>query len=769
MKLNSRAGFLILPVILIGHLIAVLYIYDVQSESLQQYEQAKLENRAASLKSAFSSYSHSLSSFLISIQQGDRFKAYLSERNDRYRRAALGVALKELVGSYQENIIDYISLAIISPKSELVYYYENSADPFAAMPTENFDVAKSIYQNKDVTHWSFKNNKLSTVIMQAAMIDTRTLALPLSTHLDNTVLMLATIRAVGFDRGLAELKEEYPIDISFSVKPEAPVDGLWSEVELAKGQFLQLRPKYEYLEQIKLKLKLSLIVTVLFSSFITFMVLQYLIRKYITRPISYLDERLDAVLSGEVKNLGKLDGCDEVSRLGLKFHNLYEELSQTVDETTKLSKTDSLTGLPNRMAFYEIAQKKLEAVKKTKSAMGFIYIDLDNFKFVNDKYGHDIGDELLKAFAKRLIHLIDRVSTEGIEIDGARLSGDEFIIAFSGMTRDDGIIFFDKVLHIFSKGFSFERGLFPVTTSLGIARFPDDGHTVTQLISNADIAMYQAKSRGKNRYEFYSKSLAEKSRRSMDIENQLKSLVCDDEFFLVYMPVLDANSKVVGCEALLRWNSPALGFVGPDEFIPLAESTGLFEKVDFWVIEQSIKSFEEIEGLFSEGFVLAINISSAQLSSNRVHLFILEMLSKYQVKPESIELEITETFGVEQTENVLHLLRDIRSSGIKIAIDDFGAGHTSLMQMIDYPVDKIKLDKSFIDRVAGKNKTKIISAITHLCHLQHVTVTAEGVESLEQKRELIEAKCDYLQGYFFSKPLTMKELKVYSLSTDFSI
>lgn len=390
MTLSKRAALLIFPVIFTGYALAALYVYQLQSVSLKNLEQAKLDNRISSLKLVFSNYSNYLNGFLVSIQQSDKLRSFLSERDDRYRSSALGLGLEELVKAYQQNTLEFISFAVMSADLELIYYYENSRDPFSKIPSEQFEFAENIFSEKKLTDWSLYQNGNSSTIVQSMLIDDRTLTRPLPTHLDNSVLLLATIEPSDFDQLMQEVKNDYFMEASISSSAHQNPDELYSEAEIFPGYFLSLQFSREHLKRLDMRLKAGLILSVLMSSIITFLVLQFLIKKFITRPIAELDEQLNLVLAGQKDNVSNSNRRDEVSRLGAKFHNLFNEMSMILADTKKMSRTDALTGLSNRVALYEFAQRMLEQAKNKKNTLHFIYIDLDNFKFVNDKYGHDI-------------------------------------------------------------------------------------------------------------------------------------------------------------------------------------------------------------------------------------------------------------------------------------------------------------------------------------------------------------------------------------------
>ncbi|MGB0733506.1 MAG: putative bifunctional diguanylate cyclase/phosphodiesterase, partial [Pontibacterium sp.] len=418
----------------------------------------------------------------------------------------------------------------------------------------------------------------------------------------------------------------------------------------------------------------------------------------------------------------------------------------------KLVQTDSLTGLPNRSAFQEHARNNLVRVNQANTSLSVIYIDLDNFKFVNDKYGHEIGDALLIAVADSFAKIV-RPFGNGAET--YRLSGDEFVallpFADHQAAQRTGL----EIIELFKSGYSFSLGHFPVTVSLGVATYPNDGTTLSKLTSNADLAMYQAKKSGKNRLATYSRQLAAEDRRIREIDTRLKALNCDDEFCIVYMPISDPSGRICGCEALLRWESPVLGAVPAADFIPIAESTGSFKKIDTWVLDRTFQDAAAIfERLPADGQI-AINISSAQLASSQFVNVLSQLVKKHRIPPHKFTLEITETFELHKNTSVLDRLNDLRKLGFKVAIDDFGTGYTSLMQMVDYPVDSIKFDMHLTQRITTPEKQGIGIALIALCHLQNMHVVAEGIEEAEQLAFLCDAGCDFLQGFYLGEPLPL--------------
>ena len=300
-------------------------------------------------------------------------------------------------------------------------------------------------------------------------------------------------------------------------------------------------------------------------------------------------------------------------------------------------------------------------------------------------------------------------------------------------------------------------GNFPVSASIGIAIYPRDGEHATELVVNADAAMYQAKRAGKNQFHYYSRELAAKARREQLIENQLRKQDFS-EFELHYMPLIDANSnQLIGVEALLRWFSSELGVVSPAEFIPIAETRGLYAELDLWVFNRALDDLPSLQKIIGDKGKLSINISSAQLDSGEFFYQLMLALKNKGATSANLELEITETFDAVMSKRVESNLALLKQAGFTLALDDFGSGHTSLNQLVEYPVDVIKIDKSLIDHMLGSGLDLVVALIA-FCKQLGFFVTAEGVETQQQAQALREAGVDALQGYYFDKPLTLDEI-----------
>jgi diguanylate cyclase (GGDEF)-like protein len=492
-----------------------------------------------------------------------------------------------------------------------------------------------------------------------------------------------------------------------------------------------------------------------------------LVRRYVTRPVSVLERDLADVIAGRSATIAvRQGGDDEISRLANTFRTLYGDLASAYETTRRLMQRDNLTSLYNLSHINEMARNALHEAKESGDQVALLYLDLDNFKFVNDKYGHKFGDELLVAFASHLAEVADiatgKANLEQIpQILPGRVAGDQFCLL---VRHPEAFIIIreiaERVLNLLSSGLSFAQAHFPITVSIGIAVFPQDADAVSQLISNADTAMHQAKLQGKNQIAYYSPALAGKLRRRQEIETELKLVNPDQEFKLVYMPLLNVRSgELDGFEVLLRWDSPRFGNVEPDEFVPIAESSGVFAMIDEWVIRTGLSSYPTIRKMLARDFKISLNISSAQLQLSNLQEVLDRYAQRFGIEPQFIQLEITETVNIEYTSYGSTFLNRLHNAGYLLALDDFGAGFTSLLRIVEYPISMVKFDKNFIQQTLKRGNRQILKPLVELCHTNGMLVTMEGAESQEDIDLLRSFDCDYIQGYFLGRPISLADME----------
>ena len=416
---------------------------------------------------------------------------------------------------------------------------------------------------------------------------------------------------------------------------------------------------------------------------------------------------------------------------------------------------DSLTSLPNRFLSLDRLNVACEKAKRSGELVALLFLDLDDFKKVNDTLGHNIGDQLLIEAAARLCKVVRNVDTVG------RLGGDEFIIILGELKSAQEVQpIVENLLNQFRDMFVINSIELLLTTSVGIAIFPSDANNASDLLRNADSAMYNAKECGRNTYSFYTSKMNELAQRRLTIESQLHNALAKNEFSVHYQPKINlANSKIIGAEALLRWNNPVLGNVPPDEFISIAEQTGLIIALGEFVLKKSLAQTVIWRDKYNDNFEIAVNLSPRQFRDLQLVDTIKNYLNNTNLPASSLELEITEGVLLSSHSHAQEILKSLNSFGIKIAMDDFGTGYSSLSYLRNYAFDVLKIDRSFINNMTLTQKDEeLIKAVIAMAHALGIKVVAEGIETQQQFEHLASLKCDYGQGYLFSKPLTAVDM-----------
>lgn len=433
---------------------------------------------------------------------------------------------------------------------------------------------------------------------------------------------------------------------------------------------------------------------------------------------------------------------------------IQKDLSDSEEKYTYLALHDVLTGLPNRRSLVE----DFSAICNNNSAkrMALLFIDMDNFKYINDTMGHEFGDELINKASERLT---DVLMNKGKLY---RLGGDEFILLANDIeTRSEAEKFTFDVLNSFRDEFEIRNSALHISFSIGIALYPNHGNNLEELIKCADISMYKAKEQGKNRYVIYDTAMNKEFSERMIIEKHLHSAMENNEFEVYYQPQLDLQTqKVTGIEALLRWNNAELGNVSPLKFIKIAEDTHFIIPLGEWVLDQACIFMKKLQENGFTDLTISVNISTLQLLQFDFTEKVCEILESHKLNPECIELEITETILIESFATAYKKLNKLRNMGIKIALDDFGKGYSSLNYLKQLPISTLKIDKSFIDNVSIDREDRTITRhIITLGRSLGMSVIAEGVEHNEQLEYLKKYHCDKIQGYLFSKPLPAENVE----------
>jgi diguanylate cyclase (GGDEF)-like protein/PAS domain S-box-containing protein len=430
------------------------------------------------------------------------------------------------------------------------------------------------------------------------------------------------------------------------------------------------------------------------------------------------------------------------------------ERKRAEDHLVYLAHHDSLTGLPNRTLFNDRLQQSLIDAARRERVVAVLFMDLDRFKTINDTLGHEVGDVLLRAVSGRLKDCIRTGDTV------ARLGGDEFIVLLPGVGHADDVgRIAQKILDVFDQPFSIDGREFFVTTSIGITLYPFDGKDVDGLVKNADVAMYRAKEQGRNSYQFYTAEMTAKSHENLALENALRGALDRNELVLHYQPVVDlASGEVSGMEALLRWQHPEQGLIMPQRFIPLAEESGLIVPIGEWALRTACLQAVAWQQQGYAPLRLAVNLSARQFYQRNLAEVIARVLKDSALDPAWLELELTESLLMQNAELTHATLRTLNAMGVRLSIDDFGTGYSSLGYLKRFPLDTLKIGRSFVRDVPGDpDDAAIVSAIIVMAHTLEMRVIAENVETEAQRAFLRAQACDAFQGYVFGPPLPPEE------------
>jgi diguanylate cyclase (GGDEF)-like protein/PAS domain S-box-containing protein len=426
------------------------------------------------------------------------------------------------------------------------------------------------------------------------------------------------------------------------------------------------------------------------------------------------------------------------------------------EKINRLAYYDSLTELPNRAKLEKVLGEALRTAKEHGNRGAVLFLDLDNFKTVNDTFGHEMGDDLLMGVAKLLR------SFESEDILVSRFGGDEFVIVIDKIQNDQQVreVAF-KIVQALNKPWIIKGKEFYSSVSLGIVFYPGDGCDVQSILSNADCAMYSVKNADKNNFKIYSSNMNLRLMERVDMENKLRHAITDNEFVLHYQPQINQKTgQIVGVEALIRWNSPSSGMISPNNFIPVAEETGLIVPIGEWVLREACRQNKYWQDKGYSKFPVSVNLSARQLKQPDLVRDIIDILNESGLDAQWLNLEITESIAISDIDFTITILKELKQIGVALALDDFGTGYSSLSYLRKLPINIIKIDKSFIDEISESvHAAAITEAIIVMSHKMNMKVIAEGVETQNQHELLQQENCDMAQGYLFSRPLAAEGIE----------
>ncbi|MBW2466123.1 MAG: EAL domain-containing protein, partial [Deltaproteobacteria bacterium] len=451
---------------------------------------------------------------------------------------------------------------------------------------------------------------------------------------------------------------------------------------------------------------------------------------------------------------GTLYGILEVIRNITEDSGTETQLREHQERLYHLVYNDNLTNLPNRLLLQDRLSRMMMKAKRNNTYVAILFLDLDRFKKINETLGHDIGDKLLLVVAGRLENCVRKSDTV------ARLGGDEFAVLLDDLNDVKFVaVIARKILQSLSKPIMIQEYELYATSSIGISLYPDDGEDVDILLRCADIALYRAKDSGKNNYRYYTADMNTRAVEFLLLESGLRKALENEELVVFYQPLINLkDNKLIGMEALIRWQHPEKGMIPPGDFIPLAEETGLIVPIGEWVLRTACNQNKKWQNLGYPPVKVSVNMSGLQFNKENLAEKIHAVLKEIDISPEYLSIEITESVIMQDVKSTVTKLMQLHEMGVSLSIDDFGTGYSSLSYLKLFPIDNLKIDRSFVNNITSDSTDSAIAAsVIQLAHSMNLKVVAEGVETEEQLEILRQQGCDYVQGFLFSKPLTAEE------------
>ena len=505
------------------------------------------------------------------------------------------------------------------------------------------------------------------------------------------------------------------------------------------------------------------------AGLISLLILHRSVATLVTTPLQRCHTLTHNIINGNFKPVKVMNREDELGQLSKSMETMRQHLQDTSEHIEELAYFDSLTGLPNKVSFIDTIQHLIERSQVSGHQVAILFFDLDNFKHINDGLGHEVGDELLMEVSSRLKECIrshdviapsNHLALHDADEVIARLGGDEFTLVLSKINSpEEAAKVAARILQKLSKPFVLHDNDVFISASIGISMYPKDGRTPEDLLKNADTAMYAAKASGKNHSRFYDSKMNKPVLERIELEASMRSALDNNEFILYYQPKVPLFGETrFEFETLMRWNHAEKGMISPGLFIPLAEDSGYIQTLGDWAIEQTCRQIEYWNRKGYKNVSVSTNLSPVQLNYGNPLQTIKQALSSFDIRPEQLEIEITESGLMQNEKHAVELLNEIKSLGVRIALDDFGTGYSSLAYLLKFPIDTLKIDRAFIrDIDSHPESLKVLESIIGLAKSLNLHVVAEGVETKEQLELLQQRECNYIQGFYFARPTEPKQ------------
>ena len=809
MKLRLKILTLLVPLIMAPMFITAWFAFQQLQDTSEQQAFNKVDTIFGHISEDFQTLQHTSEDNIKLFSSNKLIQEYLliDEREPEY--SVLRQSLSELLRRYQDSYPEYYEIRLIMPDGyekirQTKIYIENKTDNesetsyFQNIKNNVGDITTSVFINPDNGKFSLyvakrifsHKSQANSTNKEARLLGYLVTTIDLKSfkgHLTNEnsifngfLFLTNSNNNLIFQTANSPFSnQQIPEEItqhSRNLVTENSFMLLDSKGESYYFKGVMLHPDIclfagiPYKEFLQSRYQLAFIVAgVTLSTLLVTVILLYIVfNKTIINPIKRLRDAIQEINSGNyIVDIGEIND-DEIGDLTRAFAEMGKNIRDFNKKITALAYKDNLTGLPNRHMFQDSLKRLLKQSERNNERLAILYIDIDDFKHINDTLGHQVGDMFLQDVSRRLASILREddyltyVDSQPVENNFvARLGGDEFIIILPRLSDSlDAAVVAERLTAELAKPFKINKQEFFVGASTGITIFPDDGKTIDVLIRNADIAMYHAKNLGKNNYKYFSKSMNFDLKRKLSLEGKLRKAIEAGWLTLDYQPIIDVDTnEIVSLEGLCRWEDPELGVISPDEFIPLAEDSGLILPLGKWVIEEACRQNKNWQDQGLPKIPVAINISSIQFDRQDLSSCIANALESSSLEAKYLTIEITESSIIKSPEQTIEVLKHVKELGVNISLDDFGSGYSSLSYLRNFPVDALKIDRDFAQEMAfGNDNATIVSAILIMAQTLNLKVIAEGIQDTKQLDFLKSKKCDQVQGFLFSRPLSSQNI-----------
>ena len=810
MKLRTKIPLILVPLIVLSLLGLGWFAYVQLRESSEQRMFGEMQLLLDHLREHMETHIDTARGNVELLSKQTLVKKYILTKDEGERYTLLQAPLLRLFSAYQEAFPEYYEFRIFLPDGyedvrltrpfiENVNDEEGSSELFVALQSAGDGVYTSIFRNPDNQKISLFAGKKLKLIDPAldpvgaapslrgyvgVTIDMNELESLVNDHVisDGGYLFVTDLEGnVFFQSARRPVGDTIADSIARAVRldGESQAQPLLTTVD-AEPVFIAASPLHgnlnayavlpeKELREISDQLAIAVAAITLLTILATMFSIMIVIEHQVIRPINRVRILAREIGSGNLSvRVNRSNASEEIGELTTAFEDMAGSLQRSNQQIHFLAYHDALTGLPNRTMFKNFLDRSIEDASRHDQMLAMLFLDLDDFKQINDTMGHQVGDVLLQEIAERLSRILrkndfivqDHASSEPNQAL-ARLGGDEFIVLLPDIQDKfaPGIVA-ERLIDLVTKPITIAEHDCHVSASIGITVYPTDGSTADELIKHADIAMYHAKDRGKNAYEYFESSMNIAAQERAKLEKRLRLALEQDQFELHYQPqVRGTTQEIAGLEALLRWRHPEDGLIPPNEFIPLAEKSGLILPIGEWVMHEACRQARTWQKTGLPIDLISVNVSSIQLARQDVAAILRKALSESQLSPECLEIEITESAIMSDPDSAVSLLDEIKSIGVTIALDDFGTGYSSLSYLRRFPIDTLKIDRDFVREIDEKTAdAEIIEAITAMAHTLGLRVVVEGIERETQLRIALDRKCDFVQGFLFCAPLPASEM-----------